>query len=366
MLSSLKKLAKRVLKPASLRPILGNQPYGGPEDSPITLVMVCGPGFNIQVPNASATIRLGFCKGFAQIGVRYHLVSVFELARVLPQMRKPFVFLSGYDYEDLDHAARKLLRETPHFIWMNPWFARLEEVYAQHKLPDPRMPEYINRRILDSGAAFLWAPVPPSCLTFYEEWGKRGQRLEAIPLACDTTRYYPEPDNQHYKGVKVAFVGGYRAYKNLQYDKYLKPYEDDLVVYGYDRWPYKRYGGLLPEGDEHTLYQNALICPALSEPHAEVMGDIVERAFKVMGSGGLAIPDVIPFYRELFAEDELLVPHSVSEYHEMVHQALNDPAFNRRYRERGHQVVVQRHTYAHRAQQILKALGLSDQHVKTR
>ena len=366
MLPRLKKIAKRVLKPASQKPILGAHPSGGPDDSSLTFVMVCGPGFNIQVPNASATIRLGFCKGFAQIGVRYHLVSLFELARVLPHLRKPFVFLSGYDYKDLDHAARKLLRETPHFIWMNPWFARLEEVYAQHNLPDPRMSEQINRRILDSGAAFLWAPVPPSCLSFYEEWGKRGQRLEAIPLACDTTRYYPEPTDQHYEDVQLAFVGGYRAYKNFQYDKYLKPYEDTLTVYGYDHWPYKGYGGLLPEGDERVLYQNAQVCPALSEPHAEVMGDIVERAFKVMGSGGLAITDVVPFYRELFAEDELLVPRSVAEYHEMVLQALNDPTFNRHYRERGHQAVLQRHTYAHRAQQILKALGLSDQHVKTR
>jgi len=66
-------------------------------------------------------------------------------------------------------------------------------------------------------------------------------------------------------------VGGYRAYKNIQYDKYLKPYEDVLTVYGYNRWPYKGYGGLLPEDDEKVLYQNARVCPSLSEPHAEVI-----------------------------------------------------------------------------------------------
>lgn len=358
MLRKLKKITKRVLKPGARMPVLGEQAYGGPDDSPITLAMVCREGFNINIPNASTTIRLGFCRGFAQIGVRYQLVNVFKLARVLPQLRRPFVFLTCYDYEDLDAQARKLLRNTPHFIWVPPWFENLEEVYARHNLPDPRLPETVNWRILDSGAAFVWAPVTPSCLAFYEEWQKRGQRLEAIPLACDTTRYYKEPDNRRYADVKMAFVGGYRAYKNVQYDKYLKPYEEILAVYGYDCWPYKGYGGLLPEGDERVLYQNARVCPALSEPHAEVMGDIVERVFKVVGSGGLTITDVIPFYRELFEPDELLVPSCIDEYHEMVKQALEDEELGHRYREKGYAAIKARHTYAHRAEQILGHLGI--------
>jgi len=356
MLQGVKRAIKRTLKPDAFRPVLGDHPYGGPDDSPITFVMVCREGFNINVPNASATIRLGFCHGFAQIGVRYQLISVFDLAQALPQLRRPFVFLTCYDYEDLDTQARKLLQNTPHFIWVYPWFENLEEVYVRHNLPDPRLPESVVQRILDSRPSFVWAPVPPSCLTFYEEWQKRSQRVESIPLACDTTRYYPDLENRRYADVKMAFVGGYRGYKNIQYDRYLKSYEDILSVYGYDRWPYKGYGGLLPDDDERTLYQNARISPALSEPHAEVMGDIVERAFKVMGSGGLTITDVIPFYRELFTPDELLVPASVDEYHAMVQQALRDDDFNHRYRKAGYRAIQERHTYAHRARQILNIL----------
>jgi hypothetical protein len=156
-------------------------------------------------------------------------------------------------------------------------------------------------------------------------------------------------------------VGGYRAYKNVQYNKYLKPYEEILAVYGYDRWPYKGYGGLMPEGDERVLYQNARVCPALSEPHAEVMGDIVERAFKVMGSGGLAVTDVTPFYRELFSPDELMVPESIDEYHALVRLALSDDDFSRRYRENGFRAILERHTYAHRARQILNLLRLGNE-----
>jgi hypothetical protein len=359
MFADIKKIAKRILKPNAHQPILGDHPYGGPEDSSITFVMVCRQGFNINVPNANATIRLGICRGFAKIGVRYQLVSVWELEKVLPELRRPFIYLSCYDYEDLSGQALKLLRNYPQLIWVNPWFADLEKVYAEHHLPDPRLSAQTTGRIMESGAKFLFAPVPSSCLHFYEEWEKRGQKVISLPLACDTTRYFAQPEDKRFKGTQLAFVGGYRPYKNIQYEKYLKPYEDILQVFGYDHWPYKGYGGLLADDDERVLYQNACVCPALSEPHAELMGDIVERAFKVMGSGGLAITDSIPGYREFFAPDELLVPGSVEEYHAMVRQALTDSDFNRRYREKGYQAIVARHTYAHRAKTILDALGLS-------
>jgi hypothetical protein len=216
----------------------------------------------------------------------------------------------------------------------------------------------VGWRVLDLEPDFGFAPVPSSALEFYSAWQKMGLRLESVPLACDTTRYYPEPESERYADVKMAFVGGYWPKKAIQFDKYLRPYEDILTVYGYSEWPYKGYSGLLPENDERVLYQNACVSPAISEPHAEVMGDIVERVFKIMGSSGLAITDVVPFYGELFESDELLVPDSVEEYHDMVHQALTDGDFNQRYRERGYQAIQDRHTYAHRARTILEHLDM--------
>jgi hypothetical protein len=359
MFSKLKKQVRRIISPQLLRPVIGEHAEGGPSNSRITLVMVCRAGFNINVPNANSTLRLGYCRGFAQIGVRYRLVSVYELGRILGELPRPFVFLSSYDYEDLDVAARKALRNYPHYIWVNPWFEGMDKLHARYDFPDNRTSALATRRILESGAAFVWTPFPPSCLAFLEEWRKHGMRLESIPLACDTERYYPEPSDRRYADVRVAFVGGYWRYKNIQFDKYLKPYEDISTVFGYNRWPYKGYRGLLPDGDERVLYQNARVCPALSEPHAEVMGEICERAFKVMGSGGLAITDTTPFYRELFAPDELLVPRSVDEYHDMVRQALNDPDLSLRYRRKGYEAILARHTYAHRARTILTYLGIS-------
>lgn len=354
----LKRFARRILKPGATRPVLGNHPYGGPKDSPLTFVVVVREGFNINVPNANSAIRLGFCHGFAQIGVRYRLVDVAHIGRVLPQLQRTFVFLSVYDYLDVNKAARRLLRDHPHFVWAHPDREVLERAYAPYGIDYVSTLPEVYGRVLDSEPTFVWAPTPPSGLEFYSEWQKLGLRLESVPLACDTTRYYREPENRRYSDVKMAFVGGYWAKKAIQFDKYLKPYEDILSVYGYSRWPYSGYGGLLPEGDERVLYQNARVCPAISEPHAEVMGDIVERPFKVMGSGGLAVTDVTPFFRELFTSDELLAPQNRDEYREMVRRALEDDDFNQRYRERGYKAILERHTYVHRARQILDYLGI--------
>jgi len=85
----------------------------------------------------------------------------------------------------------------------------------------------------------------------------------------------------------------------------------------------------------------------------------VERSFKVLGSGGLTVTDVIPFYRELFSEDELLVPRSLQEYHDLVRQSLEDQDFNQRYRQRGFEAVMARHTYIHRALSMLQYLGIN-------
>lgn len=344
------------------KPILGRQPFGGPVESRLTFVMVCRAGFNISQLGSNSGIRLGFCHGFAQIGVRYQLMSVFDVASQIGKIKNPFIFLSVYDYLDLNSTARSLLRNHPHFVWVNPWTPNLETLFSTHNLPPPEIlddvPPHIIKRVIDTKPTFVFAPVPPSCLKFYNQWEENGCRLESIPLACDTERYYPQPSDARFSDVKMAFVGLYRSYKNIQYEKYLRPHEDILRVYGFGpRWPYSGYGGAFPESDEKVLYHNARVCPALSEPHAELTGDIVERPFKIMGSSGLAITDAIPHYRELFDSSELLVPRDLNEYHEMVNSALIDNDLNLKYRIQGYKAVLERHTYAHRAQAILRLLN---------
>jgi hypothetical protein len=344
------------LTPARLKPVVGRDPWIGPQTSPATLVVVCSVGFNIDVPNAAATFRIGLSRGFAALGIRSRLASVFELSSALQEVARPFVLLSVYDYAYLDRTARRLLKDVPHFVWVNPSFPRLDDVYRRYDLPDPRPPRWIRRRVRESRPRFVFAPVPPSALQFYEDWARDGHRVESVLQACDAARYTPGPTDARFEGIRIAYVGGYWPYKSRQYEKYLRPYESSLTVYGYDAWPYSGYAGRLAEGDEAPLYRTACLCPALSEPHAEVMGDIVERVYKILGCGGVAVTDVVPFYREVFTADELLVPRSIDEYHNMVADVLRNPSVADAYRQRGVQAIHERHTYAHRAAQILRLL----------
>ena len=87
-------------------------------------------------------------------------------------------------------------------------------------------------------------------------------------------------------------------------------------------------------------------------------GQINERVFKVLGSGGLAAVDAIPAYRELFAEGELFVPRNLSEFHEHLGLVLRDEDERRRRVEAGRRAVMARHCYAHRAVELMRHLRI--------
>ncbi len=332
-----------------------------PYDAPLTFVVVCGGIFDQTVPNAATTARMGFCHGFEQIGIPYLLLSAFELARRLPDIPNAVCWISGSDYAYLNARNLQALRRHRHLVWVGAWFPNEADFYSEHGLQNHSWPEELNRKILSSEPGILFTISPESSLEYYSLWVKHGARLVSLPLACDTSVYNRDvPLRPQFAGVEIAFVGGYWPYKARQFDRYLRPYEDQLKVYGYSRWPYAGYGGRISMAEEASLYRQARLSPTINEPHVEVMGiDPNERVFKVLGCGGMTITDVVPAYREWFSDGELAVPYSVEEYHSAVLRALNDEGFNRRHRETGYRAVVERHTYAHRARTILECLNIN-------
>lgn len=331
-------------------------PYGGS----LTFVVVCGRIFDQRVPNAATTARLGIARGFELIGIPYMLVGIHTLARLLPSLPNPICWISASDYTYLDAHNLRALKRYRHIVWVAPWFDGDQEFWGRNGFPNMTLPGNITRAVLSSEPAFVFTISPSRAFEFYHGWVDHGARLVSLPLACDTTLYRddvaPEPA---FAAVEIAFVGGYWPYKAQQFDRYLKPYESRLTVFGYAPWPYSGYAGRLNEAREPALYRQALLSPTINEPHVERMGiDVNERVFKVLGSGGMTITDVTPAYHEWFADDELLVPSSLDEYHAMVEQTLRDDALRRRYRDRGRRAVWSRHSYAHRAGAILAHLGV--------
>jgi hypothetical protein len=326
----------------------------------MTFVVVCGPGFDQNVPTAGATCRLGWCAAFEELGVPYLLLSVKDVARRLPEVPSPICWISGADYPYLDGTGLATLRRVPHIVWVDTWFHGEDSFREKHELPRNTLSSTVRNAILSSSPAFLFTISPERSFEFYKRWIDTGARLVSLPLACDSHRYGTEPPvRAEFSCIDIAFVGGYWPYKARQFDRYLRPYQERLTVFGYSRWPYAGYGGLLPMEQEASLYNQARISPSINEPHVELMGvDLNERVFKVLGSGGVTVTDAVAAYRDWFTEDELLVPRSLEEFHQFMELLANDPAARQEYARRGAQAIQDRHTYVHRARSVLAALDL--------
>jgi len=324
--------------------------------------VICGPDFNQTIPNAGTTCRMGWCHGFEQLGIPYLLMSVFDIAKRLPELPDPICWISGSDYLYLNRSNLESLKKYKHIVWVNTWFDDQVDFYRRNRFRNNSFSDRINKKILSSEPTFVFTISPKCSFEYYHQWIQHGANLVSLPLACDSTSYRNDaPFCPEFAEVEMAFVGGYWRYKTRQFDRYLKPYQDRLKVYGYSVWPYAGYGGRLSESKEPSLYCQARLSPTINEPHVELMGiDLNERVFKVLGSGGITITDVTPAYREWFAENELLVPTSLGDFHDMVRQVLSDENLNLRYRQQGYQAVISRHTYAHRAKVALSILNSNE------
>lgn len=327
-----------------------------------TFLMAVGPAFDQLRPDAMMACRMGYCHAFEQLGIPYILVDVRDVAEIARQVPSPFVMYFAGDLAYLPAGHIDSLRSLPSAVWVYPWFDGSLDFFISRGL-NPEiwtLSVEVVRKALALEPQFGFTATVPSGLHFFEGWERQGLSVRAYPLACDTTVYRPDPVIiDGFEGVELAFVGGYWQSKGVQIDDYLRQFEDRLRVYGYSTWPYRGYSGLLPADQEASLYRQARVCPVVNEPTVALMkGQINERVFKVFGSGGCAVADAVPAYRELFSEDELLIADNPEHFGELVRMLLNNTELNATYRERGLAATLARHTYLHRATDMLRDLGM--------
>lgn len=328
-----------------------------------TFLMAVGPAFDQLRPDAMMACRMGYCHAFEQLGIPYRLVDVRDVAETARQVPSPFVMYFAGDLAYLPANHIDFLHTLPSAVWVYPWFDGSQDFFVSRDL-NPEiwtLSDAVVRKVLALQPRFGFTATVPSGLGYFKGWERNGLAVHAYPLACDTTVYRPDPVAvDDFDGIDLAFVGGYWRSKGVQIDDYLRQFEDKLRVYGYSTWPYQGYSGLLPAEQEASLYRQARVCPVVNEPTVALMkGQINERVFKVFGSGGCAVADAVPAYRELFSEDELLIADNPGHFGELVRMLLNDTALNNTYRERGLAATLARHTYLHRATDMLRDLGMA-------
>jgi len=325
--------------------------------------MAVGPTFDQRTPNAMMMCRMGYCHAFESLGIPYVIADVNEVDRLAKDLHLPFIMYFANDLLSMSSRKVKELKKYPSAVWVPPWFENSDKFFAQYGL-DPNiwtLPDPTVRKILQLEPAFCFTATTLGGLSYFVKWEQNGIPVRSYPLACDTTLYNENSANQiDFKNVRLAFVGGYWQSKGMQIDEYLRPFEEHLDVYGYSKWPYSGYKGLLSIEAEPSLYRQARVCPVINEPTVALLkGQINERVFKVLGSGGCPVVDAVPAYRELYSEDELLLSESPEHFSELVNMLLDNPDMNNEYRKKGNAATLSRHTYIHRAQSFLQDLGIS-------
>ncbi|MFX0138466.1 MAG: glycosyltransferase, partial [Candidatus Hodarchaeota archaeon] len=299
-------------------------------------------------------------KAFEEIGIPYVISCINKLDELLPTLKNPFCMIFAADYASMKPQVLKIVKKYPKLVWVYPWFRKSDDFFRENQM-DARiwtLPKAVTKKILDSNPNFVFTATGASGLQFFGEWEKHGQRLISLPLACDTTLYnISAPYRKEFDGIQLAFVGGYWKSKGKQIDKYLRPLEDKLIIYGYNKWPYCGYRGHLPRAAEPSLYRQARICPTINEPTVKLLnGQINERVFKVFGSGGMTVVDAIPAYRDLFNKEELSIPGDENEFYEIVVELLKNDKLRSKYQKEGYEAVLKRHTYVHRAKKVMRIL----------
>lgn len=313
--------------------------------------------------DAAKTYRFGLARAFQALGFSTRIVdgeSLHNFVRAGQAGVDDVVIASASEIVHFPKALRHALRRTRMLAWVNFWFPGQRAFFRKHGFPDIGTNPQAARAVADCEPTALFTSNTECAFGFYENWIVEQGQLFSFPLAFDRIFYEAtssEPTAELNKAV--VYVGGYWPYKGRMLRKYLMPFERQLVVYGYSEWPFGDYRAELPPEQEADILRSAAVVPGINEPHAELLGgDVCERVYKVAGLGGLCVADLCPGYRDLFAENELLMPRSYAEYLNLVRAILEGELEPEQLRRAGRQAVLERHLYEHRALAMLKACGL--------
>lgn len=351
-------VAKRKLKRAHIsRPHFEAAP-GLEKGKP--LIFVVGRAFDQDRPDAPARITNGFARGWARAVGPSHLVPVNNLIRELENFDRPAIYLTIYHLSELSYSDCRKLRNFDVSISVTPHPRKIGEL--EKGWLGLSSGEDSNIWLENYGKVFLvepkfvWNTVAKVGMEWYQGWVDDGLRWETIHLAADDELYFPEKNKEKFGQIQMAYVGGYWPEKAQAFDKYLRPFEDILWVYGYNKWPYKNYGGRINDAEERQLYSTAKIIPLVGCPNNWMTAEITERYFKAPACRGFCIADENPGLREIFTEEEMIQAKSADHFKQLVGEVLDGKIDTELWVKKAYEATRSRHLYSHRALQMLEAL----------
>jgi spore maturation protein CgeB len=184
-------------------------------------------------------------------------------------------------------------------------------------------------------------------------------RVPVVPLhqATDPDRFHPEPTGPAHD---LLFVGNSRRSRRAILED-LKPVVHDLAVYG-KGWtsdlidPIHVHGDHIPNDQLHRFYSSAAIVLNDHWPDMRAHGFLSNRLYDVLASGGFVISDAAVGLEEEFGG--AVVSYSdPEELRRLVDQYLADEPLRKSLSARGREIVLARHTFAHRADRLIDLAG---------
>ena len=217
----------------------------------------------------------------------------------------------------------------------------------------------------------IWAdsfPLFDHIFALDDEWfqyfdPKVHSKISILHLASDSKKYHPVPPNDRFRS-DIAFVGLYKKERAAVLDV-LK--DHDIKVYGYYwesgfeffPWLKEKYKGPVTSEEVNEIFNSAKIpISSLGMGFPRYPGHTTtQRPFDISLAGNFQFGDYIPLTEKLFG-DSVAMFNSNEELRKKVDYYLAHPKERKKMAEKAHKISLANNTYAHRARQMLKELGI--------
>jgi hypothetical protein len=158
----------------------------------------------------------------------------------------------------------------------------------------------------------------------------------------------------------IVYLGGRWPYKSQTIDTFLLPVIRSKEFYssirGWGDWPPGICDGGLPEDEACSFLNGGKIGPCISEPHTHNYGiDIPERMFKLALCGTLAICDSASMIKQHVLS--MIVSKNSTDFHDLCRYYIRNDVDRIAAVKQQQIEVLNNHTYHHRMQSLLDALG---------
>jgi spore maturation protein CgeB len=325
----------------------------------------------MQGNGASKFVRMGYANALQAAGFRVAMwdKSTHATFDVFDEFQ-PDIFICGT--WELDKSIVKALAERPYIklmLWGNNYGSY--DKYIDTKIDTVDMTTDNQKQYIVELKKFLQLD---HIFTYYSQrWANvthdnylRDFELEPIglPLAADMVVYQASVPVKNLE-CDISFIGGYWPYKAENINKYLlplcydKPY--NVKIFGYGEWPVAQYLGQLDNSYVPSLFNSSKINLNIFEPLSAKYGfDVNERIYKILACGGFCISEYVESAaKDIFTNNEVVFVHNSKELKDAVDLYLSNDDLRWEFIRRGNASIRAKHTYYHRAKNMLEILGIN-------